>query len=192
MEYAAFAFAERTIAGHIVETEYDVLRRNDNRLTMRRRKDIVRRHHQYARFDLSFERERYVNGHLVTVEVGIEGGTNQRMQLNRFTFDKLWLERLDTKSVERRSAVQENRVLFYDFFENVPNFRTFLLHHLLRGLNRGYITVFGKLVVNERLEELESHLLRQTALMQFQLRTHYDYRTARVVNAFTEQVLVLS
>src|SRR5205085_6906654 len=44
-------------------------------------------------------------------------------------------------------------------------------------------------VVDERLEQLESHLLRQTALMEFQLGTDDDGRTAGVVNTFTKQVL---
>ena len=42
---------------------------------------------------------------------------------------------------------------------------------------------------DERLEQLERHLLRQTALLQAQLRTDDDHRTARVVDALAEQVL---
>src|SRR5690606_2110810 len=38
-------------------------------------------------------------------------------------------------------------------------------------------------------EELQGHLLGQTALVQLQLRTDDDDRTARVVDALTEQVL---
>ena len=42
---------------------------------------------------------------------------------------------------------------------------------------------------DERLEELERHLLRQAALVQLQRRTDHDDRTARVVDALAEQVL---
>src|SRR5450631_576436 len=42
---------------------------------------------------------------------------------------------------------------------------------------------------NERLEQLQRHLLRQSALVQAQGRTHDDDRTARVVDALAEQVL---
>src|SRR6185312_2073444 len=44
-------------------------------------------------------------------------------------------------------------------------------------------------VVDERLEQLERHLLRQAALGQLELRPHHDDRTAGVVDALAEQVL---
>ena len=43
--------------------------------------------------------------------------------------------------------------------------------------------------VDERLEQLERHLLRQAALMQLQLRTDHDDRAAGIVDALAEQVL---
>src|SRR5262249_31046432 len=46
-----------------------------------------------------------------------------------------------------------------------------------------------ELRVDERLEELERHLLRQAALMQLQLRTHHDDRTAGIVDALAQEVL---
>ena len=46
-----------------------------------------------------------------------------------------------------------------------------------------------QLAENERLEQLESHLLRQTALVQTQGRAYGNYRTTGVVHALTEQVL---
>src|SRR3954447_10146345 len=42
---------------------------------------------------------------------------------------------------------------------------------------------------DERLEQLERHLLRQAALVQLELRADDDDRTAGVVDALTEQVL---
>ncbi len=42
---------------------------------------------------------------------------------------------------------------------------------------------------HERLEQLERHLLGQTALVQLELRARDDDRTARVVDALAEQVL---
>ena len=44
-------------------------------------------------------------------------------------------------------------------------------------------------VVDERLEELERHLLRKAALVELQLRADDDDRAARVVDALAEQVL---
>ena len=46
-----------------------------------------------------------------------------------------------------------------------------------------------ELVVDERLEQLERHLLRQPALVQLQLGADDDDRTAGVVDALAEQVL---
>ena len=42
---------------------------------------------------------------------------------------------------------------------------------------------------DERFEQDQSHFLRQTALVQFQLRTDNDHGTTRVVDSFTQQVL---
>src|SRR6202158_2947592 len=44
-------------------------------------------------------------------------------------------------------------------------------------------------VVDERLEQLERHLLRQSALMQLELGANHNHRTSGVVHALAEQVL---
>src|SRR5258707_1893731 len=46
-----------------------------------------------------------------------------------------------------------------------------------------------ELVINERLEELERHLLRQTALVEFQFRADDDHGAAGIVHALAEKVL---
>jgi hypothetical protein len=46
-----------------------------------------------------------------------------------------------------------------------------------------------QLVEDEGLEQLERHLLRQAALVQLELRTDHDDRTAGVVDALAQQVL---
>ena len=90
----------------IVEAENHVLRRNDDRRAVCRMQDVVGRHHQHAGFKLGFERQRHVNGHLVAVEVGVEGRADERMQLDRLAFDQDGLEGLDAQAVQRRRAVQ--------------------------------------------------------------------------------------
>ena len=122
-EHHAFALRVHALARHVVQTEHDVLRRHDDRITVRRRQDVVRRHHQRTRFELRLDGQRHVHGHLVTVEVGVERRTDQRVQLDRLTFDQHRLERLDAEAVQRRRAVQQNRVLADDLFEDVPDFR---------------------------------------------------------------------
>ena len=51
------------------------------------------------------------------------------------------------------------------------------------------VAALFELVVDERLEQLERHLLRKTALVQLERRADDDDRAARVVDALAEQVL---
>ena len=73
-----------------------------------------------------------MDGHLVTVEVGVERRANERVKLDGLALDEDRLERLDAEAVERRRAVEENRVLADDLFEDVPDLGLLLLDHLLR------------------------------------------------------------
>ena len=121
----------------VVEAKDDVLRRHDDRLTVRRVQDVVRRHHQHAGFKLRLERERHVDGHLVAVEVRVEGGADERMQLDRLALDQGGLERLDAEAVKRRRAVEQHRMLADDLVQDIPDFRLLLLDELLRLLDGG-------------------------------------------------------
>ena len=177
------------LARHVVEAEHDVLRRHDDRIAVGGRQDVVRRHHQRARFELRLERQRHVHGHLVAVEVGVERRADERVQLDRLAFDQHRLERLDAQAVQRRRAVQQHRMLADHLFEDVPDFRALALDQALGGLDgRGFAAQL-QLLEDERLEQLERHLLRQAALVQAQRRTDHDDRAARVVDALAEQVL---
>ena len=188
-EVHAFALAVDAFARCVVETEHHVLRRNDRRIAVRREEHVVRRHHQAARFELSFKRERDVNGHLVAVEVGVECRANERMELDGLAFDEFRFERLNTETVQGRSTVQHHGVLEDDFFEDVPDDRFLVFHHLLRSLRRGRETAQHELVEDERLEEFKRHQFRQTALVQTKFRTDGNNGTTRVVDALAEQVL---
>ncbi len=130
-----------------------------------------------------------MHGHLVAVEVGVERRADERMDPDCLALDEDRLERLDAEAMERRRAVEQHRVLADDLFEHVPHFRTLLLDHLLGLLDCRDQAALFELVVDERLEELERHLLRQPALVQLQLGTDDDDRTAGVVDALAEQVL---
>ena len=80
--------------------------------------------------------------------------------------------------------------MFADHFsENVPNLWQFALDHFLGRFDGGRETAHFQLAEDERLEQLQCHLLRQTALVQTQGRAYGNYRTTRVVNTLTEQVL---
>ena len=155
----------------VVEAENHVLRRHDDRRAVGRVQDVVGRHHQHAGFELRFQRQRHVDGHLVAVEVGVEGRADQRVQLDRLAFDQHRLERLDAEAVQRRRAVQQHRMLADHLVEDVPDLRLLLLDQLLGLLDGRRIALGVKPRVDERLEQLERHLLRQAALVQLQLRT---------------------
>ena len=108
--------------------------------------------------------------HLVAVEVGVERRADERVHLDRLALDEDRLERLDAEAVQRRRAVQEHRVLLDDLLEDVPNLGTLLLDQLLGALDGGDEAALFELVVDERLEQLERHLLRQAALVQLAAR----------------------
>ena len=91
--------------------------------------------------------------------------------------------------MQRRGAVEQHRMLADHLFEDVPDFRAFALDQALGGLDGRGVAANLQLVEDERLEQLERHLLRQPALVQAQRRTDHDHRTARVVDALAEQVL---
>ena len=130
-----------------------------------------------------------MDSHLVTIEVSVESGTNKRMKLNRLTFYKDRLERLDTQTMQCRCTVQHNRMLFDNIFENIPYSWLKLLYHLLGILNIVRGTVCYQLFHYERLEQLDCHLFRKTALINLQLRSNDDNGTSGVVNTLTKKVL---
>ncbi len=177
------------IEREVVEPQHDVLRRHDDRLAVGRAEDVVGRHHQHAALELRFQRQRHVHRHLVAVEVGVERGADQRVKLDRLALDQHRLERLDAETMQRRRAVQQHRMLADHLLEDVPHFGSFLLHHPLGGLDGGGVAVLLQLRVDERLEQLERHLLRQPALVQLQLRPDDDDRAAGIVDALAQQVL---
>ena len=74
-------------------------------------------------------------------------------------------------------------------FEDIPDLRLLLFHQLLGLLDRLAEALGLQPRIDERLEQLERHLLRQAALMQLELRTDHDHRTAGIVDALAEQVL---
>ena len=73
-----------------------------------------------------------MNSHLVTIEVGVERGTGQRVKLDGLALDHPGLEGLDTEPVEGRSTVQENRVSLHDVLEDIPDYGILPVDDLLR------------------------------------------------------------
>ena len=151
--------------------------------------DVVGRHHQHAGLKLGLERQRHVHGHLIAVEVGVERRADERMELNGLALDQHRLECLNAEAMQRRGAVEQHRVLADHLIEDIPNLGLLLLDELLRLLHRGGVALGVEPRIDERLEQLERHLLRQPALMQLELGADHDHRAARIVDALAEQVL---
>ena len=162
----AFALHILLGAGQIVNSQNDVLAGNDNRLAVGRGKDVVRGHHQNARFGLRLDGQRDVDGHLIAVKVRVEGRANQRVQADCFSFDQHRLKRLHAQTVQRRRAVQHHRVFPHDFVNGVPDFGGFPLHHFLGAFDRRHIAFFQQAVIDKGFEKLQRHLFGQPALMQ--------------------------
>src|SRR5438034_9253964 len=91
--------------------------------------------------------------------------------------------------MQRRSAVEHDGMLADDVFQDVPNDGFLLLDHLLGLLDGGAVPLRFELVIDERLEQLERHLLGQPALVELQLRSDHDNGAARVVYALAEKIL---
>src|SRR5215469_10452675 len=111
------------------------------------------------------------------------------MELYRLALDQHRLEGLDAEAVQSRRTIQQHRMLADHLFEDVPDLRPLLLNHALRRLDRAGKAVKFELRVDERLEQLQRHFLRQAALVQLELGADDDDRAAGVVDAFAEQVL---
>ena len=144
--------------------------------------------HQEPRLQLGLQRQRNVDGHLVAVEIGVESGAGQRMELNRFSFDQDRLKRLDAQTVERRRAVEHDRVVLGHLLQNIPDLGLHALEHSLGGLERD-VLFLHQLADNERFEKLQGHFFGETALMELEIGTHHDHGTAGIVDPLTQKVL---
>src|ERR1017187_8500865 len=96
-------------SGDVITAERNILRRRDDRLARGRRENIIRRHHQQARFQLRLDGQRNVNSHLIAVEVSVVSSADQRMNADRFAFDELRLERLNGQTMQRGGAGRKDR-----------------------------------------------------------------------------------
>ena len=175
--------------GDVVQTEDHVLRRHGDRRAVRGVEHVVRTEHQQLRLQDGGIAQRQVHGHLVTVEVGVEGRTCQRVQLHGLALDELRLEGLDTQTVQRRGAVHQHGVSLDDVLQNAPDYGVLAVDDLLGRLHRLDDAALDELADHERLVELGGHVLRNTHLVHLQLGADDDDRTGRVVDTLTEQVL---
>ena len=189
IESKALTLCTRTDLGDIVKTEHHILRRHCDRSTVGRIKDVMALKHQYLSLKHCLIAQWKVNSHLVSVEVGVERSTCQRMELNSLALDKFWLECLNTKTVKCRGTVEHYGMTLHHVLKNIPNNGLAAVNNLLCTLDSLNDTTLDELANDKWLVELSCHQFGQTALTHLQFRTYYDYRTSRIVNTLTEKVL---
>ena len=177
------------LPGQAVQPDHHVLGGHGHRLAVGGLEDVVGGQHQDPRLGLGLGGQRQVHGHLVAVEVRVERGADERVDLDGLALDQLRLERLDAEAVQGGRPVQQDRVLGDDLLEHVPHDRPGPLDHALGRLDVLRVVEVHQSLHDERLEQLQRHLLGQTALVQLELRADDDDRTARVVDALAQQVL---
>ena len=188
-EAAALALEAVTSGGEVVDADDHVLRRDGERLAMSRRLDVVGAEHEHAGLGLRLTGQRHMHGHLVTVEVGIERRTDERMQADGLALDEHGLEGLDAEAVQGRCAVEQHGMVGDDLLEHVPDQRRATIDHALGRLDIGRLLELDQALHDEGLEQLEGHLLGKAALVDLKLRTDDDDRAAGVVYALAQKVL---
>ena len=127
--------------------------------------------------------------HLVAVEVCVEGGADEGVNLDSASIDEHRLEGLDAQAVQCGGAVEEHGAVLDDVVQDVPHFRAGALHNALGGLDVVRQAAGDESVHHERLEQLQGHSLGNAALVQLQLRPHDDDGAAGVVYSLSQQVL---
>ena len=127
--------------------------------------------------------------HLVPVKVGIKGGTDQGVELNRLAFYKNRFKGLHSKTMQRWSPVQHYWILLYYLVKGIPNLRGLPLDKFLGTLDCGHQALFLKPIKHKGFEEFQGHFLGQTTLVKTQVRPYDDDRATRIVNPFAQQVL---
>ncbi len=120
--------------------------------------------------------------HLVAVKVRVKSCTHQGMELDRLTFHQDRLKGLDPQSVEGGGPVQHHRMLLDHVLQYIPYLGLETLHHLLGILDIMGGAVGDQLLHHKGLEQLDRHLLGQTALIDLQLRPHHDNGTPGIVH----------
>ena len=130
-----------------------------------------------------------MDGHLVPVKVRVESGADERVDPNRLPLNEDGLECLDAQPVQRRCAVEKDRVIADDVLKHFVDFRVVFLDDLLRPLDSLGLPPPFEFVNDERFEELDGHRLREATLMELELWPHNDDGAAGIVHPLPEEVL---
>ena len=153
-----FVFSTLFLFGEVVESKDHVFGRGGDGESVTWVKDIIRGEKQKHAFGFGFFGEWDVYGHGVTVEVSVEGSTDEWVYLYGFPFYEFGLEGLYTESVECGGTVEEDGVSFDEFIEDIPYDGFFLFDNFF-GFSDGICdTSAEESVDDERFEEFGCHI----------------------------------
>jgi len=164
--------------GQVVAAQDHILRGHGDGLTVRGLQQVAGGQHQHLGLALGLGGQRQVDSHLVAVEVSVEGGADQGVQLDGTALDQDRLKGLNAQTVQRRCTVQQYGVALDDGLERIPDLGAGALDHLAGRLDVVGLLLLDQVLHDEGLEQLEGHLLGQTALIHLQLGADDDNGTA--------------
>ena len=173
----------------IVKTQDHILARYRDGPAAGGQQDVHGAEHQQFALGDRLLAQGHMDRHLVAVEVGVEGGADQRVQLDRFAVDQDRVKGLNRKFVQGRGAVEHHRILVDDLLQTLPHFVGLLLDQVLGRFEGGGVPLLLQFGQQVGFEELQGHVFGQTALIHPQVGTHDDDRTAGEVDPLTQQVL---
>src|SRR5690606_9829190 len=174
---------------HIIQAQNHILRRQCDRRPILGIEHIVSRQHQYLCFQNCSLTQRNVNSHLVTIKVGVERSTYQRVQLDGFSFYQFGLESLYRKPVKCRSPIEQYGVTLQNIFKDFPDNGRFLIHHFLGRFYRFDYSPFNQFSDYKWLKQFSSHSLGDSTFVQSQIRSNHDHRSTRIIDPLSKKVL---
>src|SRR3989338_6782627 len=127
--YFSFSFFTRNNSGHPVTPQHNIKKFGaDDRIAAARLQNVFVGRHYFPRFQLRFFGQWHMNGHLVTVKVGVESVTNQRVNLDSATLNQNRSKRLNAESVQSRRPVEQNIFVLNYFLQNRPDLRNIIFN----------------------------------------------------------------
>ena len=179
----------KALNGQVVGAQHHILRRHGDGAAVLRTQEVIGRQHQQTGLSLGLGGQGDVDGHLVAVEVGVEGGAVQGMQLQSTAIHQHRLKGLDAQAVQGRRTVEHDGVILDDNVQRIPHLGDTLIHHLLSGFDVIGHAVLHQLLHDEGAEQLHGHLLGHAALIDLQLGAYHNNGAAGVVHTLAQQVL---
>ena len=183
-KHPPFSFHSNPIARKEINAKHHILRRPHYRFSICWFQKISSGIHKRMRFILRLRRKREVHGHLVAIKIGVKRLADKRRNPYAKVLDEKRSKCLNAEAMQCRGAVQKNFFIFYNLFKNSPYIRRPLFYKPVRLPYVISKTAFDYFIYDKMFEELKGQVFRQSALVQFKLRTDNNNGAAGIINAF--------